>query len=133
MIILWHHCTKNIYFASLKLSQSECLVYNMMEYFLKCYEGRLVFIAMLHRDASIAHYSKCMYQSSSRAAETTLSNTTEHTPVIGRDSRQQIPKKCHQKQSFILNLPVCADQWALLRTAEPAALPMLCCFLITQW
>lgn len=103
-----------------------------MQYFLKCYEGRLIFIAMIDRDASIAHYSKCTYQSGSGAAEAALSNTTEHTPVIGRDSRQQIPKKCHQKQFFISNSPICADQWALLRTAGPAALPMLCCSLITQ-
>lgn len=109
-VILWLHCTKNIYFASLKFSQNECLLYNIMQYFLTCYMGRLVFLGLLHRDVSAAHQSKCMYQSSSRAAEAALSNTTEHTPVIRSDSRQHIPKKCHQKQFFILNLPVCADQ-----------------------
>lgn len=84
-----------------------------MQYFLKCYEGRLVFIGLLHRDASIAHQSKCMCQSSSAAAEAALPNTTEHTPVIRSDWRQHIPKKCHQEQFFILNLPVCADQRTL--------------------
>lgn len=81
-----------------------------MQYFLKSYEARLVFIAMLPRDTSIAHYSKHMYPSSSVTAEATLSNTTEHTQVIGHDPRQQIPKKCHHKQLFILNLQICAVQ-----------------------
>jgi len=72
-----------------------------------------------------------MYQSNSGAAEAALLNTTEPTPVTGHDSRQQIPKKCHQKQSSILKIQICAGQWASLSTAEPAALPMLCCFLIT--
>lgn len=67
-------------------------------------------MCLLHRDAPSAHQSKCMYQSSSRAAEAASSNTTEHTLVIRSDSRQHIPKKCHQKRCFILNLPVCADQ-----------------------
>lgn len=75
--------------------------------FLNIMWGGLNFLAVLHRDASIAHYRKCIYQSISRT-EAALSNTTEHTGNWGlleaTDSKEMSLETTTNNTELLLNL-----------------------------